>query len=247
MEVRKMDALELDIKELFYLLLHKLWIIVLIGCIGAFCTFAICKFFIKPVYTSSTSVYVINREEENKTTFADIQTGTQLTKDYLILVKSRPVTEQVIMKLGLDLTSEQLAKMIEVNTPQDTRILEIKVNSKDAYLAKKIADSIAEVSAQRMVSIMEMKKVNVVEQASLPTQPSSPNVFMNTILGGFVSIFIASILIITLYLLNDSIRTSEDIERYLGITTLGTIPAEDEYNKKGRRLKQKKVKAALAS
>lgn len=247
MEQRNIEVVQMDIKEMIFILLHKFWLIFLIGFLGSFLAFTISKFVIHPIFTSTTRVYVINRLEEDKTTFSDIQTGTQLTKDYMILVKSRPVTDQVIKKLGIDMTSEQLAKMITVNTPTDTRILEISVNSGDAYLAKELADSIAEVSAERMVSVMEMKKVNIVEQGNLPGVPSSPNIILNTILGGFLGVFITSVLVIMVYLLNDSIRTSDDIERYLGITTLGTIPKEEEYNKKKRRLKQNKRNTALAS
>lgn len=239
-------AVEIDIKEVFFLLLHRIWIILLAGSIGAGCAFAVSRLVMKPVYTSTTSVYVINRQEEDKTTISDIQTGTQLTKDYMILVKSRPVTQQVISKLNLNLTDEQLAKMIKVNTPQDTRILEISIECKDAELAKKIADAVAEVSAEKMVSIMEMDKVNIVEQGNLPTEPSGPNTARNTLLGGFLGIFISSILISMIYLLNDTIRTAEDIEKYLEITTLGTIPISEEKNTKKRRMKEKKRKAVLA-
>lgn len=246
MEAKYNEVVEIDIKELFFLLLHRIWIILLAGIICAGGAFALSRLIIKPMYTSTTRVYIINRQEENKTTFSDIQTGAQLTKDYMILVKSRPVTQQVISKLKLDLTDEQLANMIKVNTPQDTRILEISIECKNAILAKQIADAIAEVSAEQMVNIMEMDKVNVVEQGNIPTVPSSPNVFMNTLLGGFLGIFISSILVIMVYLLNDTIRTSDDIEKYLGITTLGTIPVNCEKSTKRRKIKEKKRRAVLA-
>lgn len=249
MEQRNSEVVEIDVKELYFVLLHKIWVIILIGLLGTLSVGAISNFLIKPTYTSSTSVYVINRQDENKMTYSDIQTGTQLTKDYMILVKSRPVTEQVIKNLNLNMTSEQLYKMIQVNTPQDTRILEITVKNHDPNMAKMLADAIAEVSSERMVSVMEMEKVNVMEQGNLPTDPSSPNVIKNAILGGLLGVILASFILIVVNLMNDSIRTSEDIEKYLGITTLGTIPLEEGSNKKRLKIKQNKGKRkdALAS
>lgn len=239
MEQKNNETVEVDVKELFFLLLHRAWIIILVGILGAVTAGAFSKYLITPVYTSSTKVYVINRQDENRVTYADIQTGTQLTKDYFILVKSRPVTEQVITNLELDMTNEELASIIRVNTPEDTRILEIVVEHQDPVMAKLLADTVAEVSAERMVNVMEMEKVNVVEQGNLPLRPSSPNIMKNTLLGGLIGVFAVSFTIILVYLLNDSIKTSEDIEKYLGITTLGTIPLEEGNNKK--RIKNKKA------
>ncbi len=239
MEPRMNDEIEIDIKELFFVLLDKVWLIVIIGILAAACAGLFSKVFLKPIYTSSTSIYVINRQQGDKTTLSDLQTGTQLTKDYKILVTSRPVTEQVISDLGLTITSDQLAGMITVNTPQDTRILEIVVHNPDAYLAKQIADAVAEVSADRMVSVMEMEKVNIIEPGNLPTSPSSPNVKKNVLIGGIIGVFLTAFFVILFYILNDSIKSADDIEQYLGITTLGTIPLLEGTDKKKRKNKQK--------
>lgn len=247
MEQRNQEEIEIDVKELFFILLDKIWIILIVGILTAFCAGLFSKAFLKPIYTSTASVYVINRQSSEKTTLTDLQTGTQLTKDYKILVKSRPVTEQVISDLNLNITHEALASMITVNTPADTRILEIVVNHPDAYVAKQLADSLAEVSAERMVTVMEMEKVNIIEQGNLPTKPSSPNIKMNTVLGGILGVFLTSFLIILVYILNDKIRSSEDIERYLGITTLGLIPLEEGTSRKKHKKKRRKAKALPAN
>jgi capsular polysaccharide biosynthesis protein len=253
MEHANSDVIEIDIKEIFFVLLHKIWIILLATLIGASSAGVISTYLIQPIYTSMSSVYVINRQDETKMTLSDLQTGTQLTKDYMILVKSRPVTEQVISNLNLDMTSDQLAGLIQVNTPEDTRILEIIVKHQDPSLAKQLADAVAEISSERMVSVMEMEKVNIIEEGNLPRYPSSPNVRKNTILGGLLGLGLSSIIIVLIYLLNDNIRTSEDIEKYLGITTLGILPLEEQHtrkkNKKEGKIKpsRRKRKAALAS
>ncbi|MDF2544141.1 MAG: capsular exopolysaccharide family [Herbinix sp.] len=124
--------------------------------------------------------------------------------------------------MNLNLTHEELASMITVNAQPDTRILEIVVNHPDAYVAKQLADAIAEVSSERMVSVMEMEKVNIVEPGNLPTSPSSPNVKMNVIIGGLLGVFLTAGIVILVYILNDSIKNADDIERFLGMTTLGT-------------------------
>lgn len=234
------EDIEIDLKELYFALLRKIWIILIAGLICALAAGLISKFVIKPIYTSSTKIYVISRQNtENTITNLDLETSTQLTKDYQILVKSRPVIEQVIADLNLNMTYKELASSIKVNTPTDTRILEIEVEYMDPILAKKIVDSIAAVSTERMVSIMEMEKANIVERGDIPTKQSSPNIMVNTMIGGLAGVFVSVFIILFIYLLNDSIKTGEDIERYLGITILGSIPYEESV------LNSRKVKKEL--
>lgn len=239
MEQRNKRLAEINYKELLYELYHRLWIIVVSGIAAAGIVLAISCFLITPVYISTTSVYIINRQNDEKMTLADLQTGTHLTKDYMFIVKSRPVTQKVIETLNLNMTNKQLADLITVSTPLDTRILEISVKHTDPQTAKFIADALAEISGEKMVSVMKMDSVNIVEEGSLPTKPSVPNVILNTVLAGLFGLITAGIAVVLAYYLNDCIRTADDIERYLNISTLGIIPI-DEHKEKRRVRKERK-------
>lgn len=228
------DVIVIDLKEIFFLLWRRLWLILLIGILGAVGTGAISKYILVPWYTSTTMVYVINRQDVERTTYSDLQMGSQLTKDYSILVKSRPVTEDVIQTLGLNLTHEELVNMINVETPDGTRILKLSVQYTDPSKAKEIADRIASVSSEQMVNIMEMEKVNILEPANLPINPSGPKVRRNTLLGGGLGVFLTMAIIVLIHMFNDRILSSDDIEKYLGITTLGIIPMQDRKIKKNK-------------
>jgi len=224
MQPNNEEEIEIDMKELFLVLLRKAWIIILAGILCAVGVGTYSKLVIKPIYTSSTKIYVINRQNKETTTYVDLQTGAQLTMDYKILVLNSPVTEQVIGSMNLNMTNAQLIFKISVNTHSDTRILEIKVNDTDPYIAKQLVDLIAEASVERMASIMEMEKANIVEPGNIPNEPSSPNILKNTLLGGFMGAFIAAFIIILVNIMNDSIKSIEDIEKYIRINTLGAIP-----------------------
>ncbi|MBH1939362.1 polysaccharide export protein [Mobilitalea sibirica] len=249
MDVKSNEAVEIDIKELFSVLLHKIWIIIMAGIVGAIVIGLINQYMITPIYTSTTSIYVIHRQDESKTTYSDLQSGAQLTQDYMILVTSRPVMEKVIENLGIDdMSPGELADMIYIVNPDGTRILEISVVNSDPVLAKQLADEIANVSSEQMVNIMEIKKINIVEYGNIPSYPSSPDVTKNTIFGGLAGVVVASLAIIIVHMMNDNIRTADDIEKHLGITTLGVIPLEEGNRKKRlHRSKQIKSKAELAS
>ncbi len=240
MDQRNNEVIELELKELFFILLHKWWLIIIIGVLGALITGSISKFLLTPVYKSTSKLYVINRQNEDITTWSDMQSSEFLTKDFRILVKSRPIREEVIKNLNLDITPEELSSMISINTPEGTRILEIMITYTDPVLAKQIVDEVARVSSERLVKVMEIKKVNIVEEGNLPVQPAGPNVELNTMIGGGLGVLLTSLILIILHSINDNLCTPEDVEKYLGLTILGIIPVEEGNGKKQRFSKRRK-------
>lgn len=237
MEQLSNDELEIDLKQIFYVILQKKFIILLVGIVGALVAYLLAEYVIEPVYESSTRIYVMNKQDNTVTTYNDLQTGTQLTKDYMVLVKSRPVTETVIDKLDLDMTSAQLEDIITVSSETDTRILQITVSNKDPLMAKKIADAVRDASGEQIKKVMEIETLNVVEDANLPTNPVSPNVKLYTILGGFLGLLLSMGVFITRYIMDDTIKTPEDIEKYLKISVLGMIPITEESKNANKKEK----------
>lgn len=248
MEMNKQnDEIEIDLRQILGLLWSKALIIIMVGIILGLIALIGSKLFISPVYQSSTKLYILNRQNATgTTTLSDIQTSTQLTKDYKILVTSRTVTEQVISELGLDMTAAQLAGSITVNTPTDTRVLEIVVQNHDQYKAKEIADKVAQISADSICKIMDTEKVNVIEAGDFPSAPVSPNVKKNALIAAILGMLLSSAVIIVKFLMNDTIRSSEDIEKYLGISTLALIPLSEELNDgEGRKKKKKRSSSSV--
>ena len=228
------DEITIDLTELFMALWSKLHIIIMAGVLGALIAFVGTSFFITPKYTSETKVYVLTRADSSAgVTYTDLQTGAQLTQDYMELATSRPVLEQVIAVLNLDLTPEELKNMISVNTPEGTRILSITVQSEDPKEAKEIADAVREsVSIQ-----ITADAVNTVEEGNLPTSPSSPSVSRNIALGALLGLVLAMGVITLIFILDDTIKTPDDVEHYLGLNTLTSIPLS-EGMKKGKKVKK---------
>lgn len=229
--------IEIDVLELFHVLLNKFWIILLAGIIAALAFVGGTILFITPQYQSTTKMYVLSKQDNNTITQQDMQTSLSLTKDYAELIKSRTVTEGVIAQLNLDLTHEQLLGKVSVDSATDTRILSITVTDPDPYEACKIANAIRDVAANHIKNVMDIDAVNVVETANIPDQKSSPNISKNGVIGGFLGVLLSVAIILIAYISNDTIKTQEDVERYLGLSMLGTIPltAADRKNKKKKQ------------
>jgi capsular polysaccharide biosynthesis protein len=236
------DEIEINLKELFVLLLGGFWLLLMAGLSFASVAFLLSEYVIPPIYQSTTKIYIMNKENaKSAITFMDLQSGTQLTKDYMTMVTSRSVTEQVIAQLGLDMNSDELADLVTVDNPENTRILSITVNYDDPYMAKRIADSLREISAAHIINVMNIERVNVVEEGNIPEQPTSPNITRNVVIGGAVGVFLTALIIILVHILNDTIKNPDDVEKYLGLSVLSSIPMQKDRKESGSRKRKKKV------
>lgn len=240
---REDEEIEIDLRELFAVLISKLWLIIMIGVIMALAAIIGTKLFITPQYESVTKMYVLSRQSNDTLTSSDLQMSAQLTVDYEEVIQSRTVAESVIAALNLDLTPEELVKKITVSSADSSRVLSITVTDPDPYVACDIADTVRDTSADQIKTVMNIEAVNVVDMANIPDNPSSPSVKKNGAIAGLLGCFLAIAVILILHITNDTIKTSEDVEKYLGMSTLGIIPLE----KNGADSKPQKEKSSKRS
>lgn len=237
------DVIEIDIVELLGVLMSKLWVLIVSTVIFTVVTFLVNMYVITPMYESVTKIYIINRQSNESLTYSDLQSGTQLTKDYQELVKARPVLEEVRAALSLEQSNDALAKQISVSVPTDTRIVAITVEDADPYMARDIADAVRNSASAHIENVMATEAVNVVEEANLPTKPSSPKIARNTAIGGIVGLVFAMAIIIIIYIMDDTIKNPDDIENYLHLSVLGSIPDNSEEARKKRKKKDQKARS----
>lgn len=234
--VKEKEEMIFDISGLFMNLWSKAHIIILAGILTGLLAFLGTKLLITPMYTSTTKFYVLSKTDTaGSVTINDLQTGTQLTKDYAELVKSRQVLEEVISVLNLDMETEELENKITVSTPTDTRVMSINVKDSQPKVARDIADAVRQAVAIQIKEIMDVDSVKTVEEANLPKETSSPNVMLNTVLGVIIGIFLVAAIIILIYVFDDSVKTPDDVETYIGLNVLASIPIYDGSNVKNKK------------
>ena len=234
------DEVEIDLLEIFNVLKSKFLILLtaglLVGCLCGLFT----KFVMTPVYTSTSSILVLSKET-TLTSLADIQLGTSLTSDYTVLITSTPVLEQVVTNLNLDMTAEDLKEDVTINNPTDTRILEITVDNPDSTMAKKIVDEIANVSSSYIGDKMEVIPPKIIEVGKIATERTSPSVMKNSVIGFLLGFLACAAIVVVYAVMDDTIKTEEDIEKYLGVSVLAKVPDRKDYvNMKNKKPKSNK-------
>lgn len=239
METNRQDdgAVEINLMELVQVLWSKAFTVILVTLVFAVAVYLVESFFVTPQYTSSTKMLVLSRQTEGTLSSSDISTSTSLTQDYVQLIQTRYVTEGAINKLGLTvdgkpMTYRQLLGKMTVEQTTSTRIITISVEDPDPLVAQEIADTLRELAAEHIKNVTDTEAVNVADFANLPAEPSSPHKVRDTAIGGVLGFVIVCAVIITLHLMDNTIKTGEDVERYLNTSLLGAIPMLDSERKK---------------
>ena len=222
-------SVEIDVLAL----LHKLWTKKLLILFTAFYfaafSFLGTYFFIQPTYTSTTRIYVVNQATDNNNLSAqDLQAGTYLANDYKEFITSNDVLSEVIKDEKLNLSEAELSKMVSVNIPTDTRLISISVKAKTGQDAQVLANKVREVASKKIKTVTKVEDVTTLEEAKLPSSPSSPNIKRNVLLGAILGGFVAIVAVLVREVLDDRIRRPEDVEDVLEMTLLGIVPDTDK-------------------
>lgn len=218
----------MDIKQILKLVLRRWWLFVAFAAIAGGISFYMNFFVLVPVYEATTTVFV-NDKNQNSTQYGiaydQILVNQMLIADYTEIINSRVIGQAVIDDLKLkDMTPDDIIGMITVSSRNETRIMALTATSTDPELAMKVANSLANVFSIKAKDLMNVPNVNIVDLAELPEYPVAPTKARNMAMAVFVALALAAGIVIAIEFLDNTIKTSEDVENRLSLTVLGTIP-----------------------
>ena len=224
--MKEQEKFEIDVFQLVKVLWKRKFLIVLAAMIAGLATFAYSSFVIQPQYTSTTRIYVVNRNQADKPglTNQDLQAGSYLVKDYREIILSQDVLEKVVADQKLTMDAKTLGRKVSVTVPADTRIVSISVRDGKPEEASRIANALREVAAQKIISVTRVSDVTTLEEARPATSPSSPNIRRNTMMATIAGVGIVIVIVLLVELLDDRVKRPEDIEEVMHISLLGVIP-----------------------
>lgn len=244
------EEMEIDLIELVHVLLRRWWLILLAAMVGCVAAIGYTKFMVTPMYQSQAMLYVLPNTT-SVTSVTDLQIGMAITGDFEIIATSKPVIDKAIQTIrvneDIEFTRSDIQGMIAVENIEDTRILAIKATSANAEHACMVANAMAEATAERMEEITMKDPPTTVEMAEIAKSPISPSMTKNAALGFLLGAVLVCGVFVVQFLLNDNIKTEEDITKYLGEATLVSIPyIKGKDDKKDELSKQKGDKKAKA-
>ena len=202
---------EIDLLELLsYFRRFALWVAAGF-IIGALIAGLFTKFAITPKYTATAKMYMVSSSSQSVVDLTDLNIGQSISKDYVELLKTRPIIEGVIEEQGLVYS-------------YDTRIINIRVTSPDPKEAMNMANALAEKGVKELPKVMETPEPHIAEYAIVPVHKSSPSLRKNTVMGALIGTLLVLAFLTIRFLMDDTFKTADDIEKEFGVMPLSVIP-----------------------
>ncbi len=195
----------------------------------------------QPEYTSSATIYILRQDNEgggSSVSSADFSLALSTVNDCTVLLTSHIVLDRVIEKLGMTIEYEDLKKMISIRNPPSTRILEVSVRAPSPSDAKIIADELCRIGAQLIIDTLGINQVNLIDEGTYSEIPSNSMITPYSYVAALLAAVVTFGIYVLIYILDDKIKSADDVEKFLGLTVLGLIPNfKEEYGAWSRKYK----------
>ncbi len=221
--------MEIDLVELFFRMLAAWKLIAALCLAGALAAFGITKYLMTPQYKATSTIYVLARKD-SAINMSDLQIGTALTQDYIKVFSMWEVHEEVISNLNLPYSYAYMKNHLSITNTSNTRMLDIAFTSPDPQEAANVANEYAKVSSSFIAETMSTDKPNIVSVALTPSNPVSPSMTKNVAIGFLAGAFLSAGIVFLRMMMDDKIKTAEDIRRYTGLVNLAIVPKEDNLD-----------------
>lgn len=223
----------IDLLEVFAIVRQHILIVILATVIAAVAGFSVSRFLLVPQYEASALMIVNTRQDTTANVTSDqINSATKLVSTYSIIIKSDTVLQQVINNLGLSLTYSELQERVTVSAVDDTQVMKITVRSDNIEWARQVCEQITQIAPDVILESVEAGSVKLISQASANPDPVSPNVKRNTAVAAMLGLALSLGVIILREMLDNKIKTEEDVRKYLDMPVIGVIP---DYEMGGKR------------
>ena len=224
---------ELDLKELFFMFWNKKLEIILITLMFVAVGIGHSYLFVKPEYTSTTSLVLAQSSSSGQTgdgaiSATDLTMNSKLVSTYSELIKRKAILGQVCENLNIpDSNIQELRGKIKVNSAKNTEIIEISVTNKDPNKAAAIANEIAKVFGEKIVEIYNISNVYLLDRAEANAVPSNINHMKDVVIFAFIGLVIAAVYVLIANMLDITIKTEQDVEATTELLVLSSIPNYD--------------------
>ncbi|WJE15275.1 Wzz/FepE/Etk N-terminal domain-containing protein [Halobacillus sp. ACCC02827] len=239
----------ISLKEIFEVLKKRMWLILGLAAGAAVISALITIFLITPTYEASSQFIVNQSQSQNQNAAVDIneiRSNVELINTYNVVIKSPAILDEVADELGLSMTASQLAGKLQVSSAEQSQVVNVTVTDESAQRAADIANTTVSVFKEQIPQLMSADNVKVLSTADVGTNPSpvSPNNTLNIAIALVVGLMIGVGLAFLLEYLDNTIKTEEDIEDYLGMPVLGVVSTISDNDMVGRGRTQKKAQVS---
>lgn len=237
---------EIDLLKLGYMLLGKIWFLILFTVVAGGIAFAYTYLFVTPLYKSSVTLYVNNNTNKENTTYvssADLNASAKLVDTYAAIIQSNSVLSIVINETGKAISTSGLKSRVSIHAVNETEVFVVSVVDENPEMAAKIAKAFSNAVISELPMIIEGTSVKVIDSPVVPTSKNSPNYIRNIEMGALLGLVLSAMFFVLRDLLDRSIKSVEDFSQW-DYPVLASVPDLDEDSQYGYGRKKSHKKSA---
>ncbi|MFC7393000.1 YveK family protein [Scopulibacillus cellulosilyticus] len=231
----------ISLKEIFQTLRKRITMILVITILATAVSAFVTYFFITPKYDASTQI-LVNQSKDKQSVYDQnaVQTNVQLVNTYSVIIKSPKILKEVIDRLHLNMTPDDLKRNLNVNSEENSQVFTVMVEDKSPNQSEKIANTISTVFKQQIPNIMKVDNVSILSKAQLASDgnPVKPKPTLNIGIGFIVGLMISIGLAFLLEYLDNTVKNEQEMEELLELPVLGVIT---EMELSGRKKSKKEA------
>lgn len=218
---------EIDLLELFFAIISRWKILLVVVVIGAITAGLYNCFLIKPTYQAEAEIYITNTDAVINV--QDVQLSSELTVDYERIIMSRTVLKKVIDELNLKMSHSELKELITVNNPEDSHILLIDVETSDPRKSIAITNTLVKFGIDQIYRVVGNDEPTIIDSAQADAvNVLKPSLIKYVAMGGMLGAFAVCAIIVISVLMDTTLKSQEDIEKYLELPLIGEVPENQE-------------------
>ncbi|MHC1682820.1 MAG: YveK family protein [Clostridiaceae bacterium] len=232
---------ELSLIEYFRIIVKRKWLIIIISILFSLSSFLSSKYLITPTYSATATLIVGNTQVNSNSkdsNYNELLYYDKLVSTYSQVLQSNSVLKDTASKLPFTTTVGSIKSSLTISTKDGTSLIYVTVKNQDPEKAMEISNQISNSFVNKITDIMKIKQnVNIVDLAETPTTPISPNIYLNTLIALFIGFMLSMFLAIILEFFDNSIKSPDDIRKYMHLPVISVIPYYDEVDVEGAKKK----------
>jgi Capsular polysaccharide biosynthesis protein len=214
---------QMNLKEMWYMIKKRIVLIILLPVLCAAAAGCISFFVLDPVYEANVSI-IISKGQGDMMTQSDVLMYQNLIKTYTEIAKSNVVAEEASSLMEGRFSAQALQGSLTVTSQTGTQVLNMTSSGSQPQEAADKVEALAKAFLQESKRLLPSGSIEIMDHAKLPIGPSKPNKMMNIAIAFFLGLMAAIGFALLIEYMKDTIKSEEDVDRYLGIPVIGVIP-----------------------
>lgn len=220
------EEIEINLGELFQLLKRNIKMIIISVLLCTVLLGIITVFVINKKYESTTRLFLKPDVTEGIADYSQINSNNLMVNNYVEMIKGNNIQGIAANELNMDI--KNLNKSLNVTNETNTQIISITAKTTDPALSKDIVDAVVETFTKEAKEKLNVNNITVVDEAEIATDPVSPSLKLNLAIGALLGAFLSIGYLFIKFMLDTHIHNKEEVEKYLGIPCLGSVPYFEE-------------------